>query len=107
MSVIHVAHVVHSFGVGGLENGIVNLINNLNHDSVRFSICAFTPECESLTRVRERHVSFHVVHKRAGNDWHVPLRLAKIFRAEKPDIVHTHGWATYLEGLLACRMARA
>ena len=34
------------------------------------------------------------------------LELWRVLRRERPDIVHTHGWGTLCEGLLAARMAR-
>ena len=37
-----VAHVVFRFGVGGLENGIVNLVNHLPRDRWRHAIVSLT-----------------------------------------------------------------
>ena len=44
-----IVHVVYRFGVGGLENGIVNLINRMSHHRWRHAIVALT---EDLVRVR-------------------------------------------------------
>ncbi len=45
------------------------------------------------------------IGKKPGNDFLMPLRLAKILRREKIDIVHTHAWGTLVEGVLGARLA--
>ncbi|HXX74398.1 MAG TPA: glycosyltransferase [Nitrospiraceae bacterium] len=105
MSLVHVCHVVHSFGIGGTENGIVNLINNADPSKFRFSVCSFSPECDSVQRIVGRKVSVHVLKKGLGNDWRLPVQLATLFKNANVDIVHTHAWGTYLEGLLAAKIA--
>lgn len=105
MSLIHVAHIVHAFGIGGLENGIVNLINEMDSSRFRFSIFSFTPELDSLDRITQKKVFFDVLYKREGNDWQLPFKLAQLFKKHRVDIVHTHGWSTYLEGLFAAKLA--
>jgi hypothetical protein len=52
-----VAHVVFRFGVGGLENGIVNLINHLPRDRWRHAIVSLTDICpEFAERIAHRVV---------------------------------------------------
>ena len=106
MSRLHISHIVYSFGVGGLENGIVNLINHLDPDQFRFSVCSFTPRREIFERITQKGVHFEVLHKQEGNDWRLPIKLAKLFKQWQVDIVHTHNWATYMEGLVAAKLAR-
>ena len=102
---IHIIHIVPSFGIGGMENGIVNLINCADSSRFAFSICSFSPECDSLQRILQNKVPFYILHKQNGNDWRLPFHLAQVFRDHEIDIVHTHGWGTYLEGLLAAKLA--
>ena len=105
MKKIHVLHVVHSFGIGGLENGIVNLANTINDERFRFSIVSFTPLMESKNRITNANVRCETIPKRDGNDLTLPFRLARFFRRSGIDIVHTHGWGTFLEGIMAAKVS--
>ena len=102
---IHVAHIVHSFGIGGCENGIVNLVNNMDLERFQFSILSLSANCDSARRIKRKDVICEVVEKRLGNDLSLPFKLASFLRKHRVHIVHTHGWGTFLEGLLAAKMA--
>ena len=52
------AHVVFRFGVGGLENGIVNLINHLPHERWRHAIVSLTDVSREFTE-RITHPDVH------------------------------------------------
>jgi L-malate glycosyltransferase len=44
--------------------------------------------------------------RRDGNDPRLVWQLYRLFRRERPDIVHTHSWGTLVEGIIAARLAR-
>ncbi len=89
-----VAHVIHRLDVGGMENGLVNLINHLPPESYRHAIVCMTDYTEFSRRIRRDDVSLHALHKREGKDIGVHGRLWKLLRELKPDIVHTRNLAT-------------
>jgi len=45
------------------------------------------------------------LNRRKGNDVRIVWELHRLFRRERPDVVHTHGWGTLLEGMVAARLA--
>jgi hypothetical protein len=47
-----------------------------------------------------------LTRRQTGSDGRLVTSLYRVFRRERPDIVHTHGWATLCEGWLAARLAR-
>lgn len=98
-----VCHVVHRFDVGGLENGVVNLINHLPYGAYRHAIIALT-EVSDFARRLERPVSLHAMHRASGQDLRLPVRLWQLFRALRPAIVHTRNLAT-LESQLPAFLA--
>lgn len=114
MRPIHIIHIVHSFGIGGLENGIVNLANRMDPSRFKISIVSLTGSMDSKDRITRQNVNCVVIqknqggsaHEGNGNDWFLSFRLAKFFKREKADIIHTHGWGTFLEGVLAGKLAR-
>jgi sugar transferase (PEP-CTERM/EpsH1 system associated) len=89
-----VMHVVYRFGVGGLENGIVNLINLLPHEEFRHSVVALT-ECDPrfCERVTRSDVDFIELKKPPGQGWRVFRRIGRLFSERRPAIVHTRNLA--------------
>lgn len=85
-----IAHVVHRFSVGGLENGVVNLINHLNPERWRHAIVALTSvDAGFASRIRLPDVQFLSLNKPPGQGvWQYP-RWWSLFRQLKPSIVHT------------------
>ena len=47
---MHVAHIIFRFDYGGLENGVVNVINGLNDDDQRHTVIALTEATEFAGR---------------------------------------------------------
>lgn len=89
-----VIHVVFSFDVGGLENGIVNLLNHMPAEHFRHKIVALTYCAPSFCeRIRRQDVEFVSLHKTAGHGVKLYPALFRMFREEKPAIVHTRNLA--------------
>lgn len=100
---IVIAHVIYKLDVGGLENGLVNLINRMPADRYRHVIICMTDYTDFSSRIRQQ-VELHAMHKKPGKDPGLYLRLWKLFRKIKPDIVHTRNLAT-LEAQLPALLA--
>ena len=97
MSVIRqrltIAHVIHQLNVGGLENGLINLINRLPSDRFCHRIVCLTDYSDFRSRL-QRDVPVYALRKQAGQDVALYFRLWRIFRRLRPDIVHTRNLAT-------------
>jgi sugar transferase (PEP-CTERM/EpsH1 system associated) len=88
-----VAHVVYRFDTGGLENGVVNLINHLGDDEFRHVVVALTEVTDFARRIRRADVRCIALHKRPGQTWWLYPRLLRLLRALRPAIVHTRNLA--------------
>lgn len=99
---IHVAHVVFRFDTGGLENGIVNLVNHLPAEGFRHTVIALTEATEFRERIRRDDTEVYALRKRPGKDPHCYLRLFRLLRALRPDVVHTRNLGTLDMQLSAC-----
>jgi sugar transferase (PEP-CTERM/EpsH1 system associated) len=102
---VRVMHVVYTLRTGGMEMGVVKLVNGLDRSRVRSSICSTTAAGEIKALV-DPEVPVFELSRRAGNDVQIVGELFRLFRRERPHIVHTHAWGTLLEGLVAARLAR-
>lgn len=88
-----IAHVVYRLDVGGLENGVVNLINGLPRESYRHAVVALTDVTDFSRRIRRDDVEFVALNKRPGHGIALFPRLFRLFRELAPAIVHTRNLA--------------
>ncbi|KAA3652561.1 MAG: TIGR03088 family PEP-CTERM/XrtA system glycosyltransferase [Proteobacteria bacterium] len=89
-----VAHIVYSFRIGGLENGVVNLINAMPASRYRHVVIALT-DCDPdfSARVRRQDVDFISLRLPPGHGVRHYLTLYRLLRRLRPDIVHTRNLA--------------
>ena len=88
-----IAHVVYRFDVGGLENGVVNLVNRLPASRYRHAVVALTQVTDFRRRVTRDDVQFIALEKPPGQGiWQWP-RLKRLFEEMRPAIVHTRNIA--------------
>ncbi len=88
-----VAHVVYRFDTGGLENGIVNLINHMPGSAYRHAVVALTDVTEFRQRVTRTDVEFISLHKPPGHGFRLYPKLYRLFKQMRPAIVHTRNLA--------------
>lgn len=88
-----IVHVVYSFAVGGLENGIVNLLNHLPAERWRHAILALTTVSPDFATRLARPTELIDFGKPPGHlAPHYP-RLHRLLRTLRPAIVHTRNLA--------------
>jgi sugar transferase (PEP-CTERM/EpsH1 system associated) len=99
-----VAHIIHRLAVGGLETGLVNLINHMSPARYRHAIVCLTDYTDFRERLHDQHVPVIALHKDAGHDVGVYVRLWRVLRALRPAIVHTRNLSG-LEHVVLAAMA--
>jgi len=101
-----VAHILYSFHIGGLENGVVNLINRMPVDRYRHVVIALA-DCDSdfCARITRPDVAFISLRKPPGHGIQLFPRLYRLLRQLAPSIVHTRNLAA-LEMTLPAWAAR-
>lgn len=99
-----IAHVIYRLDVGGLENGLVNIINRIPEDRYRHVIISLTDVSEFRQRITRNDVPCIALHKRPGNDIGMFWKLWRLFRELRPAIVHSRNLAA-LEAQLPAWLA--
>lgn len=89
----HIVHIVHRFDTGGMENGMVNLFNTLSPERYRHTVVALTDYSDFRQRITAQPVAFHALHRAPGHGFGWTVRLWKLLRQLKPDLVHTRNLA--------------
>jgi sugar transferase (PEP-CTERM/EpsH1 system associated) len=97
-----VMHVVFRFDTGGLENGVVNLINHMPASAYRHVVVALTEVTQFRQRIVREDVGFISLHKGPGHGLWLYPRVMAIIRRLRPAIVHTRNLAALEAALPAC-----
>jgi sugar transferase (PEP-CTERM/EpsH1 system associated) len=84
-----ILHVIRRLGVGGMENGLVNLINDMPKERYRHAILCLTEATEFKSRIGSKEVPVIELNQAPGHDFAVYRRFWKTLRELNPDIVHT------------------
>lgn len=88
-----VVHLVYSFGCGGLEKVIVNLINRSHSYNVEHIIISLTDDLE-MSEQLETPVKIFSLGKKSGNDFKSHKKLLALLREHKPDTIQTYNFGT-------------
>lgn len=86
-----VVHVIHHLMIGGLENGLVNLINRMPPDRYRHAIICMKDYSDFRNRIENPNVEVFALNRKDGGDWLARVRLFQLIRRLKPAIVHSRG----------------
>jgi sugar transferase (PEP-CTERM/EpsH1 system associated) len=88
-----VAHIIYTLSTGGLENGLVNIINRSPPERYRHVIICLTTAGDFAQRLTAKDVDVIELHKREGHDFRCYWRLRTLLRMLRPDIIHSRNMA--------------
>lgn len=94
MTKIHILHVIHKLSMGGLENGLVNLVNGLSADRYRHTLLSLTTQDGFIKRIRNPDVRVIEFNKKPGPLLASLLPLYSMISELAPDIIHTRNYST-------------
>lgn len=84
-----IVHVIHALSMGGLENGLVNLINGMDAGRFRHAIVCMSHSTDFERRIRRPDVAVYSMHRDRYPIWRTYIELLRLFRRIRPDIVHS------------------
>lgn len=99
-----IMHVIYRLDTGGLENGVVNLINHMSAEAYRHCIVSLTDATDFRQRIRRPDVEVIALHKPPGHAIKLYPALWRLFRRHRPAIVHSRNLAA-LETLVPAMLA--
>lgn len=100
-----IVHVVHRLAIGGLENGLVNLINHIPEHRFRHAIICMDDYSSFSDRIRRSDVELIAIRKKPGTDIRAFWRLFLELKRLNPAILHTRNMPS-LDALLPAMFAR-
>lgn len=102
---ITIGHTIYAFKEGGMERGILNLINYGDQRRFRHVIICLTEAGAFADLIRSTDCIIIELQKRTGNDWRLPWAIAHVARRYGIDVFHARGWPTLVETVLAARLS--
>lgn len=87
-----VAHIIYALKTGGLENGLVNIINRSSDYHYRHCIICITDADDFAQRITRDDVDIYQLKKRPGRDFAFYIRLMRLLRSLRPAIIHTRNF---------------
>jgi sugar transferase (PEP-CTERM/EpsH1 system associated) len=99
-----VVHLIHKLDVGGLENGLVNLIRHMPPDRYRHAIICMQGYSAFHAGIKTLGVDIISLNKRDGKDFGHYFRLFRTLRDLRPDLIHTRNLCS-IEGQLVAALA--
>lgn len=99
-----VLHVIHHLVMGGLENGLVNLINSMPAERYRHAILCVENYNEFRLRLQRPDVDVYALHRSRIGIWRMRLEMLRLCRRLRPAIIHSRNMSG-LDVLLPARLA--
>lgn len=87
-----IVHVIHALRVGGMENGLVNLINGMDKRRYRHAIVCASDFSDFRNRIERDDVEVVALHKERLSRTEIFRKLFACFRTWRPAIVHGRNW---------------
>jgi len=102
-----VAHVVVNLDIGGLERVVLNIIRNIDKNRFRSVLVCLRDGGPLLDELDRDRVHVYPLNKSDSLDYWLFMKLTRILRQEKADVVHCHNFGPLIYGSVAGRLAGA
>jgi sugar transferase (PEP-CTERM/EpsH1 system associated) len=97
-----ILHVIHHLVIGGMENGLVNLINHLPRECFRHAVACIEGYSDFRQRITRPDTEVFALHRSNAGVWKIRKQLFQLCRRLQPQVVHSRN----LSGLDALAPAR-
>jgi hypothetical protein len=104
---IKIMYVTFSLDHGGAEKMIYDLSNGLNPDLFKPMICSFQDGGSLREDFETSGIQIFNVVQSSGKDITLPVRLYKLFKEQKPNIIHSHNGYMWLYSTIPARLTGA
>ena len=102
METFTIAHILHSFGTGGMEKGVATLVSNSSSHFRHIIICL--TRSGGSSRLLPESTEIIEMDKQPGNSIRFFWELSKRLKQLAPNLVHTRNWGG-TDGIISARLA--
>jgi glycosyltransferase involved in cell wall biosynthesis len=102
---IRLMQITHDLAIGGLQQVVVNLCMTINRDIFDVQVLCLRELGSFVPDVERLGISVMLIPQEDHTDYFAFLKVAKILRDEKIDVIHTHNTQPFVEGTLAAMIS--
>ena len=103
---IKLMQITHDLAIGGLQQVVVNLCKNIDRDKFDVSVLCLRRKGEFAPEIEKMGIKVFTIPRKADKvDYLAFLKVAKILRQEKTDVIHTHNTQPFIDGTIAAMIS--
>ena len=107
MSKIKLMIITHDLAIGGLQQVVVNLCKSIDRSRFDISVLCLRGLGEFADNLKQLGIKVFLLEQKAtGTDYFSFLKVAKLLRQEKVQVIHTHNTQPFLDGTIAALLSR-
>jgi glycosyltransferase involved in cell wall biosynthesis len=97
--------ITHDLAIGGLQQVVVNLCKSINRDTFDVSVLCLRALGEFVPEVEQLGIKVFFLPQKNRTDYFSFLKVAKILRKEKIDVIHTHNTQPLIDGTIGALLS--
>lgn len=98
--------ITHDLRIGGLQRVILDLCKNISRDRFEVSVCCLRQKSEFAEEIEAQGIPVILLpQKKKGTDYLSFLKLYRILKSKRPDIIHLHNSQPLIDGTISALMA--
>ena len=84
--------IIPTLGTGGAEKLVIDIAKNIDKSEIDLTIVVLFPKSNTIYEIEAERENLNVIYlnKKLGFDIKVILKLNKLIKRNRPDVVHTH-----------------
>jgi glycosyltransferase involved in cell wall biosynthesis len=103
---IRVLQITHDLRIGGLQKIVSSLCKNLDPEKFECSVLCLRDLGEYACTLQDSGVKTYLLKKSRKPDYFAFIRISKFIKRGNYDLIHTHNSQPFIDGTMACLLAR-
>lgn len=102
---VPIIYVALSLDIGGLERIIVDLVKKLDKNKFKPIVCCLCKKGVLANEIEKFGIDVIELEKKRGIDYYATIKLARILREKRIQIIHSHNINAHIHSFLAAKIA--
>jgi len=105
MAKIRLMQITHDLAIGGLQQVVVNLCRHIDRERFEVSVLCLRSRGEFAAGIEAMGIPVFLLPQKKGTDYVSFLKVARLLRREKIEVIHTHNTQPFVDGTIGALMA--
>lgn len=102
---LRLMQVTHDLAIGGLQQVVVNICKTINRVKFDISVLCLRSLGEFVPEVEKMGIKVFYLPQKTGTDYFSFIKVAKILRRERIDVIHTHNTQPFIDGTIGALLS--